>query len=125
MPQSRRARAQWTQSASLASSGLRSDLKLRKLQGADVGDNRPTVGWRHAVAVGIHRSVTAGDGVKKQLRRRRAQLRVVERRRVRKAARDDDAIPVTVKPMARGTENTETLAPARDRRCCDRGRVDC
>src|SRR5207302_6280696 len=68
---------------------------------------------------------TAGDGVKKQLRRRRAQLRAMERRRVRKSACDNDAITVTVKTVARRTENTETLAPARDRRCCDCGRVDC
>ena len=88
------------------------DRRLRPLERADVGGDRPAVGRRHAVRVAVHRAVAVGDHVDEQLVRRIHQPRFVEARRLGEAALDDHSVGVAAEPMAFGAEDVETLAAA-------------
>ena len=104
--------------------------RARKLQRPNISDNRPTVPRSDARPEGIHGAVAIRDCVEKLSRRSRAKPRERKGGRSRKSARDDDAIPLPGKPMARRAEDFVTLTSsrqqgARDGRRIRGGRVPC
>ena len=69
---------------------VRQGRVLAALQCPDIGDDRPSIGWLHAIGEGIHRAVAVGDDVVEMRDRRLPQSLDVIRRRRREAALDED-----------------------------------
>src|ERR1041384_2858808 len=90
----------------------RSDVLLAHLQGADVGDDGPTILHRDLRRVRRHRSPTVCHRVKEVSNGSLSQAIVVERRGPAKTAAHDHAVAVSGEAVTRGTEDFITLAPA-------------
>ena len=95
-----------------------------RLQGPDIGGDRPAVGWRHPRRIGIHDPVAVGDDVVEMLHRRLPQAVDVIGRRRREAALDDHAVAVAGAAVARRAIDVEALLPAFEQGQGDRRRRD-
>src|SRR5665213_2855979 len=81
-----------------------------QLQRPDIGNNRPSVGDRYAIAIGVHRAKAVRDHVKKMAGRRIAQAIEMVRGWRLEAALNDDTVAVSCQSVARRAENVVSLA---------------
>src|SRR5437016_828919 len=93
---------------------------LAQLQRADVGDDRPAILARDAIAVRVHHAIAFGDDIVEVPVGGRAQPVEVERRRMRKAAARDDAVTIAERAVAGRAVDVVALAPALQQ--CERQR---
>src|SRR5258708_6708831 len=96
----------------------------RKLQRADIGDDRPAVMGIDPIRIGIHNAVTFRDGVVEMRRGRSEQAIDVVGRRLRKPVRNDHAVAIAGEPVTGRAIDVEafTAASEQRRRCVPRFR---
>ena len=90
--------------------GSRRGVLLADLQGADVGDDGPTILHRDLGGVRRHRSPTVRNRVEEMSYRCLSQAIIVERRGAAETTAHDHAVAVSGHAVARGAEDVVTLA---------------